>query len=192
MSNFLIILYATLFVTLNLIPQFIFAKTSPAEQKSIPGNSEKKFITNILLQLEVGKTISENLTDPIYKKFQLLSQDKKSGNKQWLNSWNFKTFQYPIFLETIPMNGKDIISGYSLTFPSYFMHDFIHQELIQKFGQQTFYKRINNSGIYIWRNFKLQNTELKITYEANCSITCFPVFLSITEANKNNFFWITK
>ena len=57
--------------------------------------------------------------------------------------------------------------------PSYLLHDFFHQDLINKYGKQNEYTHENGSGYYYWAT---KNKD--IYYQGSCTITCFPIFYS--------------
>lgn len=85
-------------------------------------------------------------------------------------------YHIPLFI-TVEKN--QIIDMYA-RLPSYFLHDVFFDSLIKKYGKQTKYQKKDEHAIYTW-----EREDLFITYSAACTITCFPIFLSIaSQQNK--------
>ena len=86
--------------------------------------------------------------------------------------WQMKHQQYhfPIIAQVY----KKKIVDFHATLPSYFLHNIFHQSLITRYGKQSLYKRLNQHALYIWRK-----PEYNIFYMAACTVTCFPVYLSV-------------
>ncbi len=61
--------------------------------------------------------------------------------------------------------------------PSYFLHDVFHQSLIKRWGKQQTYKRVDEEAFYEWTD-----ADKSMQYGASCTITCFPVYLSVAPA----------
>lgn len=78
---------------------------------------------------------------------------------------------FPIWVLT---SEEKVLSMYT-RLPSYFLHDVFHQSLINRYGKQDYYKNRDEHAIYHWKNAK----GFKITYEGACTITCFPIYLSV-------------
>ena len=60
--------------------------------------------------------------------------------------------------------------------PSFLSHDIFHQFLIRRYGAQGRYFKKNRSAIYQWDDKEGR----RITYSGQCTLTCFPHYLSIT------------
>lgn len=116
--------------------------------------------------------------------------DQKYKNKKVVfKSGGFITYKYyvehlkykfPILVQTL--NGQ--VTDFYTKLPSYFLHDVFHQSIINRFGKQDFYKKTEESALYIWKNSKNLNN-LKIIYSGACTITCFPLFYSVVPVNHN-------
>jgi len=78
-------------------------------------------------------------------------------------------YKFPVFVL--------IFKGQSLSFyarlPAYFLHDVFHQSLINRYGKQDEYNKVNSAAIYVWKN----EGGTKFTYHGQCTINCFPVYL---------------
>ena len=132
---------------------------------------EDNFLNNTLAQILPGNIFNQKPTSPL-DSFEVF-QKKSEENIIWLTFWQYQTYRYPLFVQVFNKNIQDIY----LTFPSFFLHDKIHQLLIEKWGKQDFYGHSNLSAIYRWN--KLGSLNATAIYEANCSITCFPVSLAM-------------
>ncbi len=86
-------------------------------------------------------------------------------------------YKFPLLVQTY--NG--IVTDVFMKLPSYFLHNVFHQSLINRIGPQDKYKKIEEQAIYIWSNKK----NLKHTYFASCTITCFPVYYSVEQVQQN-------
>ena len=85
-------------------------------------------------------------------------------------------YHIPIF---ITAEKNTIIDMYA-KLPSYFLHDVFFESLRKKYGKQTTYKMKDEHAVYTW-----EKEDLLITYSATCTITCFPLYLSIaSQQNK--------
>lgn len=161
----------------------------------------KKFITfNILLLicwiLLIGKEIQSEVTPPNYN-FRLEDLDifdigtplskikEKYGNGELLTQSNgnqvYKYFihhlhyKFPILVQI----SKEEVSDYFCHLPSYFLHDIFLNSLVKKYGKQNRYRLKNEEAIYLW-----EKGDKKIVYMASCTITCFPVYLSVTKKSE--------
>ena len=82
-------------------------------------------------------------------------------------------YKFAILVQTI--NGA--VTDFHARLPQYFLHDIFHQSLINRFGKQDFYKKTEESAIYIWTNKK----NINHVYSGACTITCFPIFYAVKE-----------
>ncbi len=83
-------------------------------------------------------------------------------------------YRFPIFV----LIKGDKIDSFFATLPSYFLHDVFHQSLINRYGMQNSYKKVEESAVYIWNNVE-GNTHV---YSGTCTITCFPIYYSVYPA----------
>lgn len=80
-------------------------------------------------------------------------------------------YRFPVLVQV----KGDQIDNFYAALPSYFLHDIFHQSLINRFGPQQIYKKVEESAVYIWENVK-GNTHV---YSGTCTITCFPVYYAV-------------
>lgn len=66
------------------------------------------------------------------------------------------------------------VVDYHARLPGYFLHDVFHQSMLNRYGQQNFYRLINGTAVYLWENKEGVN----YLYSGTCTITCFPTYLS--------------
>jgi hypothetical protein len=145
---------------------FVISETYLYAQKA-----EVQFLEGILEQVTPGKKFIKESKTPL-DSFELFK--KVNPTQQiWVSYWQYKDYRYPIFVQEVSGEIEDIY----LAFPSFFLHDRIHEQLLSKWGKQQFYQHSNLSAIYSWKN--INSNQLAAVYEANCSITCFPVSLAL-------------
>tara|TARA_Y100000780_G_scaffold232562_1_gene266395 strand:- start:108125 stop:108688 length:564 start_codon:yes stop_codon:yes gene_type:complete len=102
-----------------------------------------------------------------YGKGDLIQKDKEIKIiKYYIKHIRYK---FPIFVSLY----QDQSIGYFARLPSYFLHDVFHQSLINRYEKQDLYSKKDNAAIYIWKN----EEGVKYTYQGQCTITCFPMFL---------------
>ena len=104
---------------------------------------------------------------------EIVSKEGKSILRRYLIK--HQLYVFPIWVLT---DEKLILSMYT-RLPSYFLHDVFHQSLINRYGKQDQYYRKEEHAVYKWKNAN----NLKITYEGACTITCFPIYLSVDFAS---------
>jgi hypothetical protein len=68
------------------------------------------------------------------------------------------------------------ITDFFARLPGYFLHDVFHQSLIKRYGDQNVYQKHEGSALYIWN----KRNDFEHIYSGTCTITCFPVFYSVT------------
>ncbi len=96
---------------------------------------------------------------------------KKNGTQIWtLFHVKQLRFAFPILVQS--ESGK--ILDFHTRLPSFFLHDLFHQALINRYGAQSLYKKVEEEAYYQWKN-----DEREISYSASCTITCFPMYLAI-------------
>lgn len=79
-------------------------------------------------------------------------------------------YKFPIFVKIY--QGESV--GFFARLPSYFLHYVFHQSLINRYGKQDEYSKVGNAANYTWSNEK----NLKLIYQGQCVLTCFPMYLS--------------
>tara|TARA_Y100000768_G_scaffold209963_1_gene158157 strand:- start:31810 stop:32232 length:423 start_codon:yes stop_codon:yes gene_type:complete len=80
-------------------------------------------------------------------------------------------YKFPIFVQT----KAGVVTDFFARLPAYFLHDIFHQSLINRYGDQDVYKKVEDQAYYLWKNEK----GLKHIYYGACSITCFPVHYAV-------------
>lgn len=81
-------------------------------------------------------------------------------------------YKFPVI---VTENNEKVLDMYAVL-PSYFLHDVFHQSLINRFGKQDSYKLYNGTALYSWKD----KDKMKIFYSSTCTITCFPLYFSVT------------
>lgn len=99
----------------------------------------------------------------------------KDGFNYYKSTFNHQQYQLDLLILVNPATKK--IHQLEIHFPSYFLHDDLLARLQKKYGKQNQFKNRDQHSVYIWNN----SNQLKVVYEAGCSITCFPIFLSLTK-----------
>lgn len=79
-------------------------------------------------------------------------------------------YKFPVFVNVF--KGESV--GFFARLPSYFLHDVFHQSLINRYGKQDEYSKVGNAANYTWNN----KNNLKIIYQGQCTLTCFPMYIS--------------
>lgn len=79
-------------------------------------------------------------------------------------------YKFPVFVNIF--QGESV--GFFARLPSYFLHDVFHQSLINRYGKQDEYSKVDNAATYIWKN----ENNIKFTYQGQCTLTCFPMYLA--------------
>lgn len=109
--------------------------------------------------------------------------EKKFGKKELsFSHGKYKTYQFYIeqirYKFIILVQTKDeVVTDFHARLPNYFLHDIFHQSLINRYGDQDIYKKVEESAVYIWKN----KNGLNHYYSGACTITCFPIFYSVTK-----------
>ncbi len=96
----------------------------------------------------------------------------KSGRFH-IKKYLFKNARYvfPLFVQVDTEN--DLIKGFYVRLPQYFLHNIFHQSLINKFGKQDKYNHVESVSMYRW-----EKQGIKMIYSGTCTITCFPIYLT--------------
>ena len=138
-------------------------------KEAVPAGKEK--IPNYNFSLDSLKIFyPNNKLDDIEKKSGKGLLVKENGGfiikKYFVSHIRYK---FPVFVQ--------YENGLSLDFfarlPTYFLHDIFHQSLINRYGPQNQFFKLENSALYVWKNVK----GLKLIYNGSCTITCFPQYL---------------
>ena len=96
-----------------------------------------------------------------------------------LMRFSVKQMRYRFSVMVQIKEGKVI--DFFASLPSYFLHDVFHQSLINRLGKQTRYYHQENSAVYLWKNKR----GMDFIYRAECTITCFPIYLAGRPSKKN-------
>jgi hypothetical protein len=101
------------------------------------------------------------------------------GNKNGVETVKFNVahirYKFPVIVQS--KEGK--ILDFFARLPSYFLHDMFFQSLVNRMGKQNEYKKVGEEAVYVW-----EKDGLKHVYSAACTITCFPVFYSVSPSGK--------
>jgi hypothetical protein len=105
----------------------------------------------------------------IKKKYPKTKLFKKEGGlyKTYIEHSQYK---FPVFFKV----KNKVVTSFFARLPTFFLHDLFHQSLIDRYGKQDRYKKVNKSALYFWDNEK----GIKLTYKGECTITCFPSYLA--------------
>ena len=82
-----------------------------------------------------------------------------------------------IFIQT----KDDKVTDLFVRLPQHLSHDSVLAELQKKYKKQDKFSRKDRNALYSWTNKDGNN----IIYNGICSITCFPMFVEITNADKS-------
>jgi hypothetical protein len=80
-------------------------------------------------------------------------------------------YRFPVMVQV----AQKKIVDFHATLPRYFLHDVFHQSLINRFGAQDKYFKIEENALYIWES----KGDLKRVYSGTCTITCFPIYYNV-------------
>ncbi len=140
---------------------FLFLNLSSYGKKTTPNYS---FSLKTLDTFYPGVTLAD-----IKKKYPKTKIFKKDGGlyKTYVEHSKYK---FPVFFKV----KKNIVTSFFARLPTFFLHDLFHQSLIDRYGKQDRYKKVNKSALYFWDDEK----GIKLTYKGECTITCFPSYLA--------------
>lgn len=108
--------------------------------------------------------------EALYPKGELLN--KKGDSSTYRYYVAHIRYRFPVIVQYFQ---NKIIDSYA-TLPSYFLHDVFHQSLINKWGKQKEFEQKNGTSQYRWAIAQ----GISITYQATCTITCFPLFVAFS------------
>ena len=118
-----------------------------------------------------GKAFDLKSFDPkIYGKGELLKRDGKIEMYRFYVSQ--LRYKFPVFVQVFNFNNKKTVLDFYARLPAYFLHDVFHRSMINRYGKQERYYKIEDNAIYVWK----PKDNIKRTYSGTCSITCFPIF----------------
>lgn len=103
-----------------------------------------------------------------YGKGQLTKNSKKTQTYRFLVEQ--LRYKFPVFVQVYEGRVLDFYGR----LPTYFLHDIFHQSIINRFGKQDIYKRVEQNAIYMWKAKK----NARIIYSGTCTITCFPIYFT--------------
>lgn len=152
------VLFALLF-SLSAICQ-----TLPADDPIYP-----QFKFGQLAPFQVGKLVADIPAQ--YKPTEINLKNALKINRYELTHLGYK---FPIFVQF----DETIILDLFVRLPSYLLHDFFHQSLIDNYGVQQDYILKDSTAVYTWTT-----NEVKRIYSGGCTISCFPIFY--TEINNS-------
>lgn len=149
---------------MRLLMLILFVFSNSTFAKVIPPNYD--FSMDTLSEFFPGKDISAVETK--YGKPESLRDDGA------VKMARFKVKQMRYLFPVIVQYSQGKILDMHATLPSYFLHDIFHQSLINRWGKQQTYQRVDEEAFYEWKN-----PEFIMSYGASCTITCFPTYLSV-------------
>ncbi len=102
---------------------------------------EANFLKGILEQVTPGGKFSKETKSPIdpFEIFKKISPTQQV----WVSFWQYQNYRYPLFVQEA--DGE--IEDFFLTFPSFLLHDRMHEQLLAKWGKQQFYQHSNLSAL---------------------------------------------
>lgn len=129
------------------------------------------FSLNTLADFFPQKAISD-----LEKKY---GKSDSMGSKNGVETSKFNVahirYKFPVIVQS--KEGK--ILDFFARLPSYFLHDIFFQSLVNRLGKQNEYKKTGEEAYYVW-----DKDGLKHVYSAACTITCFPIFYSVSPSEK--------
>ncbi|MEC7277450.1 MAG: hypothetical protein VXV96_14115 [Bdellovibrionota bacterium] len=138
---------------------------NPALSEVEPPNYN--FSLDTLKDFYPGKTLGKIKTK--YKNVTL--EFDKGASKIYKTYITHIRYKFPIYFRIF----EDKTVSLFARLPSYFLHDVFHQSLINRYQKQDEYNKVGNTAVYIWKD----KENLKLTYQGQCTITCFPMYLSV-------------
>ena len=84
-------------------------------------------------------------------------------------------YKFPVIVQV--KDGK--VLDFFARLPNYFLHDVFFQSIVNRLGKQNSYKKYGEEAVYIW-----EKDSLKYVYSAACTITCFPIFYTVSPTEK--------
>ena len=112
---------------------------------------------------------------------QTVELDKKYGKPEVMSDEaGVKTLKYYVAhirykFPVIVQAREGVVLDFFARLPQYFLHDVFFQSLINRLGKQNSYKRVGEEAFYTW-----ESKGQKHIYSAACTITCFPIFYTVS------------
>ena len=147
---------------------FFYLLCTMVHAKVDPANYE--FSTDSLAVFFPGQPLSA--LEKTYGKGEVLRHGRVRLLRFWVSQPRYK---FPVVVQADQENILDMFA----TLPSYFLHDIFHQSLIQRWGKQLVYKRVDEEAYYRW-----QDADKVMHYSASCTITCFPLYFSVAPSKE--------
>ncbi len=152
-----------MFRLLIILPCF-FVMFQPLNAKVDPPNYN--FSLNTLEEFYPDKNL-----DDLIKKYGKPEVLSKQGQTETMRFYvEHIRYKFPVLVQTQQGKILDVFAK----LPSYFLHDIFFQSLVNRIGKQNIFKKYLEEAVYIW-----EKDNLKYVYSAACTITCFPLFLTI-------------
>ena len=169
-------LKSTKILCLLLLTQYLtaFGQESPPAQKEVPNydfslENLKTFFpssTRAAIERVAGKgTLIKTNGDFVIRKYYVAQL----------------RYKFPVFVQFYQNQSIEFFAR----LPTYFLHDLFHQALINRYGNQDQYVRLENSALYVWKN--AENN--LIIYNGMCTQRAFPVLINCkkTEPTHENY-----
>jgi hypothetical protein len=144
---------------LFLFTCFLLTFSSMSWARVDPKNYD--FSTDTLADFFPGKSLSD-----LEKKYGAPEKMSAQMLRFWVSQIRYK---FPVIVVIQEGQVVDMFAR----LPSYFLHDIFHQSLINRWGKQDHYKRVDEEAYYRW-----DKEEYLLHYSASCTITCFPIYFS--------------
>ncbi len=151
----------------RLLFLWVWIGVSPATAKVVPPNYD--FSLDSLAGFFPGQAVSALAAKH--------GQPEKLGDEGGSLTLRYQVampmYKFPVVVQA---QGDKILDMHA-TLPSYFLHDVFLQSLVNRWGKQQKYVRVDEEAFYQWKD-----AEKEVSYGASCTITCFPVYLSVAPA----------
>lgn len=129
------------------------------------------FSLDTLADFNPGKTRTE-----IEKKYGKAEVMSSSNGTETLKFYAAHIrYKFPVLVQT---SKEGVVLDFFAKLPSYFLHDIFFQSLVNRMGKQKTYKKVGEEAVYTW-----ENNSLLHVYSGACTITCFPIFYSVSPLN---------
>ena len=147
----------------------LFSTAAMCQDIAVDDPIYPQFEFSQLAPFQVGKLVAD--IPPEYKATEINLKNALRINQYYLTHLGYK---FPIFIQY----AETIILDLYVRLPSYLLHDFFHQTLINNYGMQQSYILKDSTAVYTWDSDGVQRV-----YSGGCTISCFPIFY--TEINSS-------
>lgn len=114
----------------------------------------------------------EKKIEDLEKKYGKAEVMSSSGSVQTIKFYVAHIrYKFPVIVQE--KDGR--VLDFFAKLPNYFLHDVFFQSLVNRLGKQNLYKKVGEEAVYIW-----EKDSLKHIYSAACTITCFPIFYTVS------------